>query len=272
MNKNNLRKVTIDVNQFLELYNQGLYDKDISNIMQVKYWKVFNCRNYLDLPPNSKYDDIKLTNIEKGVLIGHILGDGNLNKSKTSKYARGKIEQSYKQYEYFLWKFNHLYKLHNNKFNIVDRFDARTSKIYKTVYSHFRTNPLLEYYYNITYKGKKVISKELLKDFNDISLATLFMDDGYKVAHSYGIATNCFDLDSIENLRNLLYYKYNIETTIQSENRLYILKQSKEVFESIILPYIIPSMLYKINVPYKLGEFMETPEVDNHELSANLND
>ena len=84
-------------------------------------------------------------------------------------------------------------------------------------------------------------------------LSFLTRDDGGWANNGVRIATNSFTLKEVELLSDVLKSKYNLENTIQNiskENQysLYIKKQSMNNLRSIIVPYIHPSMLYKLDL------------------------
>lgn len=110
-------------------------------------------------------------------------------------------------------------------------------------------NPeLLPIYKSFYLDGKKHIPFNLLDKFSEVSLAFLFMDDGCKTSCSYSIATNCFDLKELEEFRIFLKRKFNLETSIFKSKVLYIRAKSRDIFTSLVSPYIIPCMQYKLHV------------------------
>jgi len=137
----------------------------------------------------------------------------------------------------------------NGKISYTDRFSEWRQKNYQSMVTYLPTHPILtELYHKLYFDGKKELRKEFLKDFGDASLATLFMDDGFKYNNGYAICTNCFDTESLLEFKNLLYYKFGIESNYNARKVTYILdKESRDKFKSLIEPYIIPSMKYKLH-------------------------
>jgi hypothetical protein len=79
------------------------------------------------------------------------------------------------------------------------------------------------------------------------------MDDGTSFKNK-GIkfTTNKFTLKEIQYLRFVLQKKYNLEPTIHksgiiNQYNIYIPKSNFYIVKKIVLPYLLPSMLYKIN-------------------------
>ena len=108
-------------------------------------------------------------------------------------------------------------------------------------------NPTLKSWYYSFYKDKiKIIPFDLFEYFTEVSLAFMYMDDGYKTQCSYGIATNCFTIEELNKFRIFLLEKFNLETSIHKGNRLYILAKSAKRFTELISPYICNCMKYKL--------------------------
>ena len=86
---------------------------------------------------NNKYKkEYKLTEFQKEALIGLILGDGFLERTKPNHSTRLRIEQSYPEKEEY---FNHLYLLFKplvsiNPSILERKPDIRTGLIYKSLF------------------------------------------------------------------------------------------------------------------------------------------
>lgn len=188
---------------------------------------------------------LELTPEQEEVLRGSLLGDMCL--STTSKLHRVSITHGGEQEEYF----DHKCRVFGNilgKINKTPRYDKRTQKYYNRYTVRLLAHPIFEILYNELYiNGVKTITKEYLNKLTPRSLAYWFMDDG---CNSGTLATNCFSKEECELIRDWLYTKYNIETTLQRNNKqylVYIKTKSRQLFYDLVSPYFIPSMLYKIN-------------------------
>jgi hypothetical protein len=102
-------------------------------------------------------------------------------------------------------------------------------------------------------KGIKIIPGNIYDLLTPIALAHLVMGDGssYKRV-GITICTDSYTIQDVVLLINVLIIRYNIICTIhekkEGQYRIYISKNSLETLKGIIKPYIIPSMLYKINL------------------------
>jgi len=251
---------------FMILYQQGLNDTKIANVLGVTSKTIQSFRTKLKLPVITfNYEP---TDFQKSVLIGTLLGDGHLRKNKdcsnvSGSIGHGKTQELYSKYKYYILKelCQSEPKLYKNKVA-----DKRNGVFYEMWSIYFRSNSSLNWFYQNLYKeGKKIITKEILKDFNEISLAFLFMDDGYKASSGgYYIATMCFEKEHIQLLVNRLL-EFNIQCSVDKYSRIYISAKSQQVFNSLIGKYLIPSMMYKLHnftVLNKQEELLETPTLE----------
>jgi hypothetical protein len=77
------------------------------------------------------------------------------------------------------------------------------------------------------------------------------MDDGSTLNKGAKIATNCFTLEEVNFLCNVLKSRYNIFATPNKSGKnkgyvIYIHVNSMKLFTSIVKPYLLPSMYYKL--------------------------
>ncbi len=186
-----------------------------------------------------------LTQTQKSIIIGSILGDGYLRVIKKRKNAFLEINHSYKQKDYVDWKFNNLKSIVKSppKFRVGN--EGRTAYRFYT-----RQLPVLtELFYNFYEKKVKIIPKNLKLD--PLVIAVWFMDDGSKCRTSdVYLNTQQFDIESQRRL--IVYLKYfNLETKLNKDKsyyRLRFIKSSLPKLRNLINKYIIPSMRYKIEL------------------------
>jgi hypothetical protein len=186
-----------------------------------------------------------LTQTQKSIIIGTILGDGYLRVIKKRKNAFLEINHSYKQKEYVDWKFNQLKNIVKSppkpragkQNRIAYRFFTKQLPILTDLFSYFYINE------------KKVIPCDL--KLNPLILAVWFMDDGSKCRSSdVYLNTQQFDIESQRRLINYLSY-FNLEAKLNKDKsyyRLRFIKSSLPKLKNLIKKYIIPSMRYKIEL------------------------
>ena len=239
----------IDQNRFLELYNKNLTDMKISKILNCSEKTVNSLRNKLNLKSHQSHN-IEIDLLMEQVLIGTILGDSYIScKANSKELKRRKTAQlifahSTKQIEYTFWKWKKLLNLFSKKpkYNV----QIRNNKENYSFYCYSVSSLSLVKYHKMFYKDWiKIIPKDIYKYLTPLSLAVLFMDDGYKGPY---IALNNFDNESLLNFQNALYKNWKIDSSITKSKEIYIPARSREKFIALIKPYIIPSMMYKLSL------------------------
>lgn len=265
-------------NTFIAAYNDSTCDLEIANKLNISRRHVTKIRNSLGL--SRKVSSVKtptkesmsLKPLAESALIGCLLGDGYLNMRGVN--AAGGIAHSVKQIEYIKHKHNLFSDIASD--NITKCiYTSNRFKQHEGVRFNFLANPYLNQFYdNLYLDNVKVISEFFLSKYNNISLAYHFMDDGTKLKSGYSIGTYGFSRSDVKKLSNHLRNNMGLKTTIRKDNTIYIKKESVKLFDLLVIKYIVPSMKYKLhnrNAILKQGEFMGTPEVDNHELSLSSN-
>lgn len=242
LKKNFEYKSSIDEEKFISLYEKGLSDREIAKIINISKSAIGDYRCKLGL--GKFYKPINFSLFQRSVLIGTLLGDGHLRIDNLN--AHGDFAHCVAQKEYALHKYEILKELCSCPKEEFP-YDKRTNKVYPRISVRFISHPYLNPIYTILYKDKKkIISKEILAEFTNVSLAYLYMDDGTKNKCGYTICTNGFDITSIRLLSDALLDKFGIESSIHKENMLYIPARSKDAFKNLVSPYIIESMKYKL--------------------------
>ena len=246
----------IDHKTFVELWSKGKTDKEIADYFGVKEITV---RSYRTKGENAgKYNIIRnfsqeehnLSYEQEQFVLGSLLGDLNLSnpKSNRSKNSRLTIVQCEKQKELFMKKVEILGEFMGSYRLTIPKPDPRTGKTYTGYRGNSKAHKVFTDIYNLLYiNGKKTVTKEYLdKITSPIALAFWFMDDG---TFSGAIATNSFSKKEIDLLINWLFEKWNIFASKYKQQNNFVIRiseKSRQQFENLIKPYIIPSMEYKL--------------------------
>ena len=184
-----------------------------------------------------------LTQLQKSVIIGCILGDGYVRRLPGRKDAFLEVNHSIKAKEYVDWKYSVLK-------NICES-PPKTRKIdeKRIAYRFFtKQHPqITEMYKQFYQNGKKVIPKGFRLD--PLMLTVWFMDDGSKTKKG-DVYLNCqqFDFQSQRRLLHALRL-LGIRARMNKDKRYYrirIYKESVPKLLELIEPYLVPSMRYKI--------------------------
>lgn len=224
------------------LLKRGFSNKDIEQVFKAKPYTLhsFRKRNNLQYSKGIPYKLVKRESSDyRAVLIGTLLGDSSLDK-----YGRLSCTHSLQQEEYLLHKAELLCGKVGKR---QSRYDSRTGKTYHCRAFTVKADNSKRQLRKSLYQPTKQITKEVLRYFNAESLAYLFMDDGYKTEGSYRIATNSFTKESLHIFNNHCFTTLGISFTVHNENRLYLPKKYRVIFEKLITPFIHSTMMYKMH-------------------------
>jgi LAGLIDADG DNA endonuclease family len=184
-----------------------------------------------------------LTQLQRSIIIGTILGDGYLRIVSGKKNALLEVNHSFSQKEYVDWKYAMLQTVcksgpksrKSNGTRIAYRFNTK---------QHPEMTTLFRAFYG---EGKKRIPKNLTLD--PVMLAVWFMDDGSRCrASDVYLNTQQFVQEDQERLQAMLA-EFQVESSLNKDKeylRIRIKKSSIPHLHEIISPYIIPSMTYKL--------------------------
>ena len=180
-----------------------------------------------------------LTPEQNGLVIGSMLGDGYLVKT-TSGYAF-RVNHGLRQTDYVNWKHKKL----------IDFVNSKPRQSGSTYYFRTISHPKFVELRKLFYKDRtKVIPKKFLETYLDpFVLAVWIMDDGSRDGRQLRINTQCFSSEEHVILQNVLRAKLGIETTLNRDKkqlRLRVREKSMQTLRNLVMPYIIPSMLYKL--------------------------
>lgn len=204
-------------------------------------------------PKQRKFELLKaipITNEQKELIVGTLLGDGCISKSgRKINYSLiiGHCEQ---QKDLVFWKKDIL----ANFVNVVSkRVDKRGNSIMYTftTLSHHE----LKLYYDLFYdNGKKVIRDELISHITPLSLATWIMDDGHLNKNiNLRLHTEGFSEQDCEKLQYMLKVKFDIRCKVAKYNRrnkvycyLSFNKENTIKTSKLTERYFIDCMKYKL--------------------------
>lgn len=194
---------------------------------------------------------LKLTQRQRQIIIGKLLGDGHLETQNKGRTYRLKIEHSIKQKEYVDWLYQEFKEWvltpPQMKKQEVD------GKIYKKYWFNTVSHGSLRFYAQQFYSGKKKIVPKLIHRWlTPMSLAVWFMDDGSiksKYHRARIINTQGFTKKEIQRLIDVIKNKYSVQCKLRKQKEGYqimILAESIDRFVRLIKKFVHPSMTYKI--------------------------
>lgn len=191
------------------------------------------------------------------VIVGSLLRDCYANRSVEG--TRFAYKQSIVHKDYLFWLFDFF---HSRGYcsNLEPRMYTRRLKKGDQVIEYygyefntftFRSfNWIQKMFYT---KGKKVVSLEIEKYLTPLALAVWLMDDGGFAKPGTRISANSFKLEEVEFLAKVLKSKFDLDCTVQKigiidQYSIYIKGSSIPTLRQLVLPYVHPSMLYKLGL------------------------
>jgi len=203
---------------------------------------------------------------QKEIIYGSLLGDACCINNKRLSFKHGDCQR-----EYIFWKFDEL-KEHCSEKSLKAYRNISEKYNLDSVCWQFRTlfnsdcTPVFNQFYG---EGKKQVTKEIIENLTLLSIAVWYMDDGstnfnykekertgYNIKPVPSFCTDSFSIESCELLSKFLKNKFGISNRLRKTKKLkngdipyniIINKESFDDFISLIEPYIIPSMKYKID-------------------------
>lgn len=202
------------------------------------------------------------TQLQKDILIGLMLGDGNL-EFDGYKSSRLQVKQSEPKKEYVLWLFSH--------FSAMVRTPPKQRLDTRQWYFGTRSTVELEHLRSIFYQNRrKIVPMHIGALFKSpITLAVWFMDDGsldyrLKYHYSFSLSTDAFRIEEVRLLQRVLERRFGIQSSVQTPSsrgtkyvKLYIGKDGRDRFLETINPYILSCFAYKLP-PYHQSDPSET--------------
>jgi len=190
-----------------------------------------------------------------------LLGDAHMEKLYNPQLELGrlKIEHSKTQQSYVEWLYEEFKDWVRTKPRERTRiaFGKLVTKYQFCTYGH----TILGKFHKRFYSGRtKIVPNDIGQDITPLSLAVWYMDDGsIKSKRHKGVFLNTqgFTENDILKLQKILEQNFGISSTTKNDKegrQIYLGGEAGEKFCSLINPYVIPSMRYKIPQSLRLTE------------------
>lgn len=221
-----------------------------------------------------KLFNMAITKEQKDLILGTMLGDGYLNKRENN--VRLQMIHGPNQEDYIKHKSEVLNNLLTERGLKKETFKDKYSVTgFKTCFNFYTiSHEYLSFLRQLFYPNdKKVISEDILERLNERSLAYWIMDDGslnkrkgkirtdgtrIYVGARFIICTCSKDGKQEETICKKLKEKFDLDFNVRLHKKnCYVVSCTTETFKKLVelvKPYIIPSMLYKIDTEF-LGSF-----------------
>lgn len=210
-----------------------------------------------------------LTDLQRDLIFGSVLGDGNLQTFSGGRSWHYRAIQKAEHKEYVFHKYEILEPLCKTAPGYGLTVDDRTGNVSDRWSFNTLTQPCLKFYGDMfyTYDPKtrrwvKDVPLKLAKHLTPRALAYFYMDDGaLKWLHNSNamrICTESFSEAGVERIRKVFKKSYNIDTTRTAERRndkektligyrISIPEASSAAFRELIKPHLVNCMKYKVS-------------------------
>jgi len=196
----------------------------------------------------------KLTELQKELLIGTLLGDGTLYLGRRNTNARLKIQHSEKDNNYLEYKYSILNSFVTGTVMRDVRFNKNMNKNYSSRTFITVTHPEFTRFHKFFYRdGKKIVDDKILKMVTPFGLAVWIMDDGYynKQEHFIDLYTMNFTLEEHLLVKKWFKNKFKVIPSIEYHKQADKYYLRFNVFNTrrlvdIIRPHVISSMERKV--------------------------
>jgi len=198
--------------------------------------------------------NIPLTEKQKAIIIGNVLGDGGIycSKNLNGKNSYFYIKQCNKYKEYIYWLFGEL--------KTICPSGVKHKKAYNQWYFYSRYLENLTEIRKAFYVDNRKIVPKNIKEWltSPLSLAVWYMDDGGldfrpKYHYSFDFSTNAFSVEECYLLIDALKENFGIDATVQNPlcrgkryPEIYIGVAGRNRFLSLVKSYILPCFSHKI--------------------------
>jgi recombination protein RecA len=204
---------------------------------------------------SNKIEDYKktlqLSNAQRSILVGTLLGDGHLETQNARKTFRLKIEHSAAQYFYVMWLYEQLQEW------VLASVAQKTKRVNGKAFTHywFQTLSVSQFrfyglqFYDLT--GHKQVPKIIRRLLTPLALAVWFMDDGSAKSRYHKaviLNTHCFSRREIGILQKALKQLYDVDSTIRTQKdglQILITGGSAQRFKEVVAPFVLPDFNYK---------------------------
>lgn len=195
--------------------------------------------------------ELKLSQEQREVLIGLLLGDAHLETQNQGRTYRLKIEQSLKHRDYV----QHLYEIFRPWVLTPPQLKEKSSRGHTSWNCWFQTvsHGAFRFYAHQFYiERQRRVPKLIHRWLTPRALSYWFMDDGsMKSSQSEGVILNTqsYSISDIHRLVDVLQEEFGLQAKPRRQQegfQIYISGKSCERFREFVEPYLIASMRYKL--------------------------
>lgn len=194
---------------------------------------------------------LKITERQRQIIIGTLLGDAHLESQTQGKTFRLRIMHAASQKRYLDWLYHELHLIAASpprpKIYVVK------GRIYKSYWFDSVNSASLRFYGHQFYRnGVKIVPKIIAKLLTPLALAVWYMDDGSIKSHETRgriLNTQGFEKKDVQLLVESLLRRFNIRSQLRKQKegwQIFIPAEMYYRLSETIAPHIVPSMKYKL--------------------------
>lgn len=199
---------------------------------------------------------IKIPQEIQQVLIGILLGDGHISRRSSTANSRLIYAQTAVAHkEYFDYVFSLFLPFCVKDYIPQSKLvrDNRTKKTYSSIsFTTMQLPCFNEYKENFYVLNVKRVPDNIYELLTPRGLALWIMDDGSKHGEGLHISVYAFTTTDVDKLIYVLQTKFQLITSIHynrdKKPRIYIFKESMNKLISLVKPFFIKEMLYKLGL------------------------
>lgn len=216
---------------------------------ETKYWH----RKWIPIK-----NSLCLSQEQRSVITGSLLGDGTMRVGKGARNANLKIEHGLEQKEYVEWKYHILAPFVFTVPRLSYRYTENRKKYPKSWWFRTVRHPLFTEIYRRFYvtdgyrNGRKIIPDSIRQELDPMALAIWIMDDGSYQKGRVDISTYSFSIENIILLQKCMEKKFHVTMRFFNDRgkgyRMYANKKESGKLIQIIRPFIISCLKYKIGL------------------------
>jgi len=240
------------------LHAQGLTFTQISQVSGMSRVDTMAALQDAGVSKKSISNPTELTSWAEAVLLGTMLGDGNIRSKRPSESPHFQMSHALAQKEYLCWKVEQLEEL----FLAAAPASNVDEEGHASVHVSSRAMPLLKHYRQLFYPNEKkkidaaLLSRVASHDFRDAILAVWFGDDGYRTSgngRSLGFCLGGLEEQDFE-LIALWLTEQGFDGVLhkhmgRASYRYYLMRVSAaHRFRDVIAPYLPECMHYKLDI------------------------
>lgn len=199
---------------------------------------------------------LNLSKFQRDVVIGSILGDGNLRIPGRSKEANFIADHSVAQNDYVFWKYNCLKEFVLTEPKIVRRiYHKDRERITESIRFLTVSHPEFTDLYRIFYRNQEKTIPENVQELvnSPVTLAVWIMDDGNRNHKAVFLNTQQFPVEQQMILQKCLFTNFGLETTLNKHwfykgkqfYRIRFTTHATRKLYALVKDWIMPSLRYK---------------------------